>query len=161
MTQDRLERIAQIEALPELLAALVEDASESELDTTYREGGWTVRQVVNHLADSHMNAFVRMRLVLTEDHPILKPYRQDEWAALADSSGGSVGPSLAILRGLHARWAGMLRCLPDEVWERTGHHLEDGILSMDDLLVAYAEHCEKHLQHVRAGMRRSRPVQSA
>jgi len=152
MTAERLSLIGQIEALPELVAAEVEFAPDAQLDTVYKQGGWTVRQVVHHLADSHMNAFIRMRLILTEDHPTLKPYQQDDWARFEDSSKGPVATSLAILRGVHARWATMLRLLPDSAWLRTGYHPENGTVSIDGLLHSYAEHGLNHLKHIRTGL---------
>src|SRR5512140_3635639 len=106
--------INDIEMLPRNLEAAVRGLTDAQLDTPYRDGGWTVRQVVHHLADSHMNAFVRMKLALTEDNPPVKPYDQDKWACQPDVLGVPLESSLQILRGLHARWTLLFRALPAE-----------------------------------------------
>jgi len=149
---ERDERIRIIEALPGELVRLVAGLTDQQLDARYREGGWTVRQVVHHLADAHMNGYVRTRLVVTEDHPIIKGYDQDRWAALVDARTFPIETSLQILRGLHARWAALLRSLGDEAWARTGRHTERGEMSLDRMLEIYARHCTTHLDHVRAGI---------
>ena len=100
---ERLEKIATVRKLPSSIEAAVKGLSDRQLDTPYRSGGWTVRQVVHHLADSHLNAFTRMKLILTEDKPTLKPYDQNEWAKLIDTKQAPIESSLAILKGLHAR----------------------------------------------------------
>lgn len=132
----------------ELEAALGELAPEA-LDLPYRPGGWTVRQVVHHLADSHANAYVRFRLALTEEHPTIRPYDQDAWSRLSDAAGAPVEPSLALLRGLHARWALLLEAQPRESFRRTLHHPEVGTMTLDQLLQNYAWHCRHHLAHIR------------
>lgn len=155
MTPDeRTNALAKIRDLPDAVEGAVRGLDDRQLDTPYREGGWTVRQVVHHLADSHLNAFIRMKLLLTEDRPTLKPYDQDDWAGLVDSRL-PVAPSLAILRGLHERWAALIGSLPESAWSRTGYHPERGDISMDDLLGIYAGHGEKHVEQIR-GLRRAR-----
>lgn len=149
MTPDlsRSALIAQIAALPAQLEIVVSNLDRSQLDTPYRVDGWTVRQVVHHLADSHMNAYIRMKLALTEDRPRFKTYEQDEWARLPDSSL-PLAPSLSILRGLHERWATLLEGLPEEVWARVGEHPESGTVTLDDLLASYAAHGARHVRQI-------------
>lgn len=150
--QERESLIAKIEALPSQLELLVAGVPDERLDRPYRLGGWTSRQVVHHLADSHMNAFIRTRLILTEENPTLRPYSQDAWAELADSTSGPLAPSLTILRGLHRRWADVLRSVPEEGWSRPATHPEYGATSLELQLKIYAGHGEKHLGHIRAGI---------
>lgn len=145
---ERQAMIAKIQKLPEQLEAIVKGLSEQQLDTPYREGGWTARQVVHHLVDSHANAFSRMKLVLTEDKPILKGYHQELWAELADYQL-PIQPSLAIIQGLHERWTALLNSITESQWGRTGMHTESGEVSLDNLLVTYSNHGEKHVGHIR------------
>ena len=152
---ERRARIARLRALPKQLAEVVQGLDAAQLDTPYREGGWTAAQVVHHLADSHMNAFIRCRLVATEERPPLKPYLQDVWAAYPDSRSTTLAPSMAILRGLHRRWATFLSKLPREAWSRIGIHAEHGEMTLDRLLEMYANHGEKHVGHI-AGLRKAR-----
>ena len=143
----------QIEALKDLLTALrevVHGLSEEQLDTPYRDGGWTARQVVHHVADSHMHAYIRMRKIVAEDHPTIQPYDQNVWAAMADSVAGPIEPSLVILMGLHARWAMFLEQLPDEAWTRTALHPERGEVTLASMLATYAGHGTKHCGHIRS-----------
>lgn len=151
----RRSRIQAIATLPDTLDEVLREASEEALDTPYRPGGWTVRQVVHHLADSHINAYVRFRLAVTEDHPTVKPYDQQLWASLPDATTGAVEPSLRILRGVHERWVGFLTALPAEAFRRTVNHPELGSITVDWLLDQYAWHCRHHLGHVRAVLGRS------
>ncbi|MBP1619814.1 MAG: DinB-like domain protein [Acidobacteria bacterium] len=149
---NRTEREALIDglaAVPAALEAAITGLTDAQLDTPYREGGWTVRQVVHHLADSHINAFVRVKLVLTEDHPTLKPYVQDRWAELADTKL-PVAPSLAIVRGVHERWVALLRSLPGTAWTRTAFHPENGEMSLDDILALYGRHGADHVGQIAA-----------
>ena len=144
--------IQSIADLPGHIGAALAGATDAQLRRPYRPGGWNARQVVHHLADSHMNAFIRCRLILTEDNPPLKPYDQDAWAELADSCSGPLEPSLAILRGLHARWAAFFRSLPDEAWTRGGLHPDNGPMTLADILQGYAAHGQRHLEHIRTGL---------
>jgi len=111
-----------------------------------------MRQVVHHLADSHANAYTRFRLVLTEEHPTIKPYDQDAWATLKDAATLPLQPSLQILEGLHYRWAYMLDDVlaskPESVWQRTGFHLDNGTMTLDDLLRTYSTHGETHCEQL-------------
>jgi hypothetical protein len=154
MNANRKERIERIRSLPAELEHAVAGLNDSQLDTPYRSGGWTVRQVVHHVADSHMNAFVRMKLILTEDRPTLKPYDQDAWAGLHDSM---LPPdaSLPIIRGLHSRWVTLLEHVPEEAWTRTAHHPESGEVSLDSLLTTYARHGENHVAQI-TGLRKGK-----
>jgi hypothetical protein len=152
MALNREELIAGIESLPFRLEHALKDASPKALDTPYRDGGWTARQVVHPLADSHMNAYIRSRLILTEDTPPLKPYDQDRWATLPDAAHGPVDVSLSILRGLHSRWAAFFRSLPDDAWARTGFHPEHGLVTLDAILESYAGHGDRHLEHIRLAL---------
>lgn len=148
MTQKEIEdRIEKIRQLPVLVEAAVGGLSDAQLDTPYRDGGWTVRQVVHHLADSHLNAFVRMKLIITEDNPTLKTYDQEEWAKLPDYLL-SVDASLSILRGLHGRWVALLNSVPMDGWSRSANHPESGIVQLGDLLTMYAKHGENHLGQI-------------
>lgn len=145
----RTEAIDTIAALPTEMAAAVAGLSDAQLDTPYRPGGWTVRQVVHHVADSHLNAFIRTRWALTEDNPTIKPYDQDAWAGLFDTRTMPVGVSLAILDGLHARWVTLLRSLTPKQFERTVMHPENGVMSIDAILAMYEWHGRHHVEHIK------------
>src|SRR5262249_52033501 len=129
--EERQRRITMIADLPSQVESEVTGLNDQQLDTPYREGGWTVRQVVHHLADSHMNAFIRMKLALTEDHPTLRPYDQDEWAKLPDTSKIPVASSLTILKGLHSRWTDLLKGVEESQWRRGTFHPDNGEMSLD------------------------------
>lgn len=148
-TMTREKRIAQLEELPGLVEAAVAGLEEAALDSPFRAGGWTARQLVHHLADSHMNAFVRFKLAMTEEQPTIKPYNQDEWSKLPDVLSPPVAASLQVLHGVHTRWVALLRAIPAEAWSRSILHPERGRLSLDDLLEIYAGHGVKHLDHIR------------
>ena len=152
--KDRDTLIGKIATLPAELAEAIRGLTEAQLDSPYGAGKWTVKQVVNHVSDSHLNGFSRMKMVLTEDHPALKPYDQDAWAALPDTAGYPVEAALQILQGLHERWAVLLRSLDDSAWQRTAYHPEVGEMTLEELLVDYAEHGEKHIGHI-MGLRRA------
>ena len=141
-----LERVA---AAPGRLRALVRGLTERQLETPYREGGWTVRQVVHHLPDSHMNSYVRFKLALTEEEPTIKPYDEAAWALLNDTAGTPVETSLVLLEALHARWVTLLRGLTEQQWARTMRHPEIGLLRLDQVLALYAWHGDHHIGYVR------------
>jgi uncharacterized damage-inducible protein DinB len=144
----RREMINQIAETPAQLRAAVAGFSEAQFDTPYREGGWTVRQVVHHLADSHLNAFVRFKLALTEDRPAVKTYEQQLWAELADARTAPVEPSLAMLEGLHQRWVILLLQMSAADFARQFQHPEHGLMKLERLLAMYAWHGRHHVAHI-------------
>ena len=145
---ERHDLMAKMRRLPAAVEAAAKDLTDARLNTPYREGGWTVRQVVHHLADSHLNGFVRMKLMLTEAGPVLKPYDQDAWATLSDTAAMPIESSLLILRGLHERWVALLESLPEASWQRSALHPEVGVVTLADLLADYARHGEQHVEQV-------------
>lgn len=146
---ERAAAIGRIEATPARLRAAVEGISDAELDSTYREGSWTLRQVVHHLADSHVNSYTRFRLALTEQHPTIRPYDENKWAALDDARTLPVEPSLKLLEALHSRWVALLRSLKPADFDRTIDHPENGTMTIDQLLAMYAWHGEHHVAHIK------------
>jgi hypothetical protein len=144
----RAQHIKDIAALPERLRTAVRGLDERQLDTPYRPGGWTARQVVHHLADSHMNAFVRFRLALTESQPTIKPYDEKTWAELIDSRSAPIEPSLELLNGLHQRWVLLLSAMSDDDFARIFHHPEVGTMRLDTYLATYGWHCRHHVAHI-------------
>ncbi|MEX1185667.1 MAG: putative metal-dependent hydrolase [Gemmatimonadaceae bacterium] len=146
---ERVAAIAKIDAMPATLRAAVAGMSDAQLDSTYREGSWTLRQVVHHLADSHVNSYTRFRLALTEDHPRIKPYDEGKWAELEDARTLPVEVSLELLEALHSRWVALLRSLKPKDFARTIDHPENGTMSVDQLLAMYAWHGEHHIAHIR------------
>jgi len=144
----RKELIDKMRQLPDQIDESVRGLNDSQLDTPYGPGKWTPRQVVHHLADSHMNAFVRMKLVLTEDKPALKGYSQDDWAKFDDASKLPVHSSLAIVRGVHERLVHMLDHTKESDFQRSAVHSERGEISLDDLVLTYGRHGEKHCAQI-------------
>lgn len=144
----RLGMIQDISATPARLRAALAGLSESQLDTPYRPEGWTVRQVVHHLPDSHLNCYTRFKLALTEDNPAIKPYDEDRWARLADTRETPIETSLVLLDALHARWVIVLKSLTAAQWKRTFHHPEHGSVALDRNLALYAWHGRHHVGHV-------------
>jgi hypothetical protein len=141
--------IATIAAFPGKLHSATADLSDEQLDTPYRPGGWTVRQVVHHCADSHMNAYVRCKLALTEENPTVKPYFEDRWAELEDGKKLPVGFSLRLLNALHTRWDVLLRSLNGAQLQRSYIHPEHGTeFRLFQVISLYAWHSEHHLRHV-------------
>ena len=140
--------IDAIAAAPGALREAVAGLSEGQLDTPYRPEGWTVRQVVHHVADSHVNAYVRFRLTVTEAEPLLRTYEEKAWAELEDARSAPVEMSLALLDTLHARWVRMLRSLPAEAMERAARHPDHGLMTMDYLLQQYGWHGRHHVGHI-------------
>lgn len=147
--EQRARLIAQIAAAPAIFRAAIAGLSKKQLDTPYRPGGWTVRQVVHHVPDSHLNAYIRCKLALTELKPTIKPYDQERWAALADTEDTPIETSLALLEALHERWVALLRGLPPEDFARIMIHPEhDAPLSLDKLVAHYAWHGAHHTAHI-------------
>jgi hypothetical protein len=142
--------IDAIAALPAELRAAVRGLNAAQVQTPYREGGWTVAQVVHHLPDSHMNAYVRLRLALTEEAPAIKPYNEGLWAELADATAADLTASLNLLEGLHQRWSVLLRSLRVEDFSRTFTHPQQGTVLLDRQLALYAWHGRHHVAHVTA-----------
>uniref|UniRef100_A0A372ILL9 Putative metal-dependent hydrolase n=2 Tax=Paracidobacterium acidisoli TaxID=2303751 RepID=A0A372ILL9_9BACT len=142
--------IATLAALPENLRSAVEGLTPAQLETPYREGGWMVRQLVHHVADSHMNAYVRMRMALTEDWPAIRPYDEKLWAALPDSLTAPVEISLELLDALHRRWVLLLQQLTEEQWQRGYVHPTNGRQTMAEAAAVYAWHSRHHVAHITA-----------
>ncbi|HEX5132475.1 MAG TPA: putative metal-dependent hydrolase [Candidatus Krumholzibacteria bacterium] len=140
--------IPVIEACPLELRAAARGLDATQLDSVYRDGGWTVRQVVHHVADSHLNAYTRFRLALTEKHPAVKPYEEAQWALLADAKTAPVDWSLGLLENLHARWVMLLRSMTEADFRRTLFHPESGNLSLDTLTLLYEWHGRHHTAHI-------------
>jgi len=140
--------LQEIAETPENLRTAVKGLSDTQLDTPYRPGGWTVRQVVHHVPDSHMNSYVRFKLALTEDEPTIKPYAEDRWAELADTKATPVEVSLTLLDSLHNRWVRLLRSLNHEDWKRTFRHPEIGPMTLEKALALYAWHGRHHVAHI-------------
>jgi len=146
--EQRRQHMDEIAATPARLRDAVKDLSEQQLDTPYRPSGWTVRQVVHHLPDSHMNAYVRFKLALTEENPIVKPYEEARWAELADARTAPIETSLVMLESLHQRWVMFLRSLSDADWARTFQHPELGPMTLEKNLALYAWHGKHHVAHI-------------
>ena len=145
---DRAAYIQDIADLPAKLRTAVTGLTELQLETPYREGGWTVRQVVHHLADSHMNSYIRFRLAVTENAPTIKPYDEAAWAELGDAKHEPVEVSLKLLEAMHHRWVVLLRSFKPEDWKRTFVHPERGSLDLATTVAMYSWHCKHHLAHV-------------
>ena len=142
--------LADIEQTPARLEVAVRGLSEKQLDTPYRDGGWTVRQVIHHVPDSHLNSYMRFKLALTEDEPTIRSYMEDRWAELPEAKTAPVGLSLALLSALHTRWMLMLRALQPADWKRTFRHPEIGLMSLEKNLALYSWHGRHHVAHVTA-----------
>lgn len=140
--------IADIASFPDRLSGAVEHLSAQQLDTPYRPGGWTIRQVVHHCADSHMNSLIRFKLALTEDKPVIKPYFEDRWANLPDSIM-DISPALQMLHGLHGKWVYLLQSLTAAELKKSFIHPEkQSEISLDVAIALYAWHCNHHLAHI-------------
>ena len=148
MSKSRQEFIESIRTLPERLTRLTAPMDDSQLDTPYRDGGWTVRQVVHHLVDSHTNGFVRIKLMLAEEHPTLRPYNQDVWAEFDDVKIMPIDSSLKTLEGLHEKLAYIFEHATESDYQRTAFHPEDGDVTLEYELQNYAEHGERHLKQI-------------
>jgi DinB superfamily len=146
---DRAELIAQIAEAPAWLREAASRLTEEQLDTPYRPGGWTARQVIHHVPDSHLNAYVRFKLALTEDTPTIKPYDQERWAELIDTRVTPVETSLKLLECLHERWVNLLRSMTLSEFARHLNHPEHGLIGLDWMLAQYAWHGRHHVGHVK------------
>ena len=145
---ERINLIADIEKAPEALRAAVRGLTPQQIETPYREGGWTVKQVVHHVPDSHMNAYIRFKLALTEEEPTIKPYEEARWAELEDSRSTPLEVSLSLMDSLHHRWVRVLRSIKPEEWKRTFRHPEMGLLTLEKTLILYAWHGKHHVAHI-------------
>lgn len=147
--------LEEIAKTPANLRAAIRGLNEAQLETAYRPGGWTVRQVVHHVPDSHLNSYVRFKLALTEDEPTIKPYAEDRWAELADTKVTPIEVSLTLLESLHDRWVRLLRSLTPQEWGRTFRHPELGPMTLEKTLALYAWHGRHHVAHITALRERS------
>jgi uncharacterized damage-inducible protein DinB len=151
LTEDRKRAfLDDIAKTPAKLRVAVKGLSQNQLDTPYRPGGWTVRQVVHHVPDSHLNSYTRFKLALTEDEPTIKPYAEDRWAELADTKATPLEVSLTLLDSLHDRWMRLLRSMTPEQWKRTFRHPELGPMTLEKTLALYAWHGRHHVAHITA-----------
>jgi hypothetical protein len=152
---DRAERSRHIETIehtPATFLSLVKGRTDAQLDAPYRPGGWTVRQVVHHVPDSHMNAYIRMKFAVTEDGPAIKAYDETKWAELPEARSGPAEMSLALLDALHRRWVMFLRALTDADFGKVYVHPEMGRVTLDEALALYSWHCRHHGAHIRQGL---------
>ena len=140
--------IKTIEESPVKYRKAVQDLNEEQLGTPYRSGGWTIRQVIHHVPDSHLNSYVRFKLGLTENKPTIKPYDEAKWAELDDSRDTPVEVSLTLLESLHKRWANLLRSMTEKDFQKTINHPERGEMRLDKMLALYDWHCKHHLAHI-------------
>lgn len=148
--EQRRAMIYAIAEAPANLVAAVKGLDDRQLDTPYRPGGWTVRQVAHHVPDSHMNAFVRFKLALTENEPTIKPYKEALWAETPDAKSAPIGPSVLLLEHLHERWVLLLRSMSAADWSRTLVHPERGVMTLGENLAIYAWHGRHHTAHITA-----------
>jgi hypothetical protein len=153
--ESRAAALKIITETPANIRRAVTGLTEAQLDTPYRPGGWSVRQVVHHVADSHMNAYIRTRLALTEENPPVKPYDEAKWAELPDAKTMPIDGSLNIIDALHARWVHLLNTLSVEQMNRTMFHPEHGKITLDSLLAIYAWHGPHHTAHITELRKRS------
>lgn len=146
--QQRLASIDTIEHVPARMREALRGLSPQQLDTPYRPGGWTVRQVAHHVPDSHLNAYVRTKWALTEDEPTIKPYDEKRWAELADTRLTALETSLVLLEAVHERWNHLLRAMSDADFARTFRHPEHGVRTVDWMISLYAWHGPHHVAHI-------------
>jgi uncharacterized damage-inducible protein DinB len=144
----RKHHLEQIAALPAKFRRALTGLDQKQLDIPYREGGWTLRQLAHHVPDSHMNAYVRFKLALTENIPTIKPYEEAAWARLKDTEVTSIEVSLALLDALHIRWVNLLRGMRPDDFQRKLNHPESGVQTLDRMLALYSWHGNHHLAHV-------------
>ncbi len=145
---ERNDWIQKIQQLPEKMEAAIRGMNDVQLDTPTGDGKWTSRQIAHHIADANLNAYTRMKLIATEEKPILKPYNQDQWALQADCKSARLETTLLLLKGLHERWVIFLHAMPESSWTREGIHLENGKVTLEDVLKIYSRHGENHLQQI-------------
>jgi uncharacterized damage-inducible protein DinB len=146
-SQVRQQLIETIADLPEKVNRATKNLSDEQLDTPYRPGGWSVRQTVHHIADSHLNSFIRFKLALTEDAPTIRPYFEDRWAELHDSQM-PINISIKIIEGIHARWTNLLQSMTDEDFARKLVHPDSGVWTLEKMLALYGWHSLHHTAHI-------------
>jgi hypothetical protein len=146
--EQRSKLIENIQEAPATLRTAIKNLTPEQIETPYRDGGWTVRQVVHHVPESHMNAYVRFKLALTEDEPTIKPYMEDLWAGTPDVHSTPLEVSLTLLTSLHDRWVHLLRSLKPAEWKRTFRHPEIGVVSLEKTLALYSWHGQHHVAHI-------------
>jgi DinB superfamily len=145
---ERIGAIATLAELPEQLRNAVDGLNSGQLSTSYRDGAWSLRQVVHHIADSHMNGFIRVRLALTEDWPTIKTFDEEAWAKLHDATAAPVEWSLELVEALHARWVMLLQSLDEQQWQRGFHNPESGPKTIELTTLLYAWHSRHHVAHI-------------
>ncbi|KAA3611054.1 MAG: putative metal-dependent hydrolase [Calditrichaeota bacterium] len=146
--------IADIENFPDNVESLTTDLNVDQLNWKYRPGGWTIKQVVHHCSDSHINSIIRFKLALTEDQPQIRPYFENRWAELHDSLDNDISDSLALLKALHSKWAKLLKSLSNIELDRKFIHPEHvNAISLKENIGLYAWHCNHHLQHIRQALK--------
>jgi len=145
--ENRQQLIETIEELPEKIKSATNDLSNEQLDTPYRPSGWTVRQTVHHVADSHLNSFMRFKLALTEELPTIRPYFEDRWAELADSRM-PIDVSIKIIEGIHARWTNLLQSMSEEDFNKQLNHPDSGVWTLEKMLALYGWHSRHHTAHI-------------
>jgi hypothetical protein len=148
LLNDRQAKIDRIRRFPAELRNLLSGLTNEQLDAHYLEGEWSVAQNVHHLADSHMNAVARLRLILTRERPPLSAYNQDDWAELPDAKRAPIESSLLFLEGMHERWCDLWESLNDEQWQRVGMHEQAGEMTLDHILNVYSNHCDAHIDQI-------------
>ena len=153
--EERARNIATLWTQPQRLRDAIHGLSEAQIQTPYREGGWTVRQVVHHVPESHMNSYIRFKLALTESNPTVKPYDEAAWARLSDVDSTPVETSLCLLENLHGRWDKLLRSLSEADWKREFVHPQMGPVSLEKNLALYAWHGDHHIAHITELRRRN------
>ena len=146
--ENRKQLLTQIEEAPKRLRAAVAGLSREQLNTPYRDGGWTVQEVVHHLADAHMNGYTRFKFALTEDEPTIKPFDEARWAELSDSKTTPVETSLTLMDALHQRWTNLMRGMSPSDFSRKMNHPERGAMTLDNYLSLSAWHARHHLAHI-------------
>ena len=146
--EERSRFIEDIAATPQRMQNAVAGLNSTQLDTPYRDGGWTIRQVVHHMPDSHMNSYIRFKFALTEHEPTIKPYDEAVWAELVDARTAPIEPSLNLLEGLHHRWTLLLRSLSGQDVKRKFYHPELGVVTIEQYIALYAWHGKHHVAHI-------------
>jgi hypothetical protein len=149
--------INQLEKFPAEVQKVASLLSDNQLNTHYRPGGWTIRQVIHHLPDSHLNAYIRFKLAVTEENPIIRPYHEDRWAACKEAKSADISISLSLLESLHFRWAAFLRTLTDEEFDRSYIHPETNkMFKLKEVLGMYVWHGNHHLAHITETIKRNK-----